>query len=461
MSKNSKKRLLIIPLIATLCLTLLTAGVVIYNFWKKPHYTAKDLIWNGETVDGPQSITSEQAKEDIDLLLYALDYAYGGKDFIDAHILAKAKKQLKNIPSNKPINTDTLWHKIHEAFLEIPDHHLVVLPSDNLMESVLDGFYKLSTSDDLSFKNLIKNLPMRFKSKFRAFWKNLFQTRGVGSNKNTTELPWFIETVPSWKKFFSQPFSWVTEQKLVEKNILLIAITRFPHPESKEWEGFLTKVQAALNQADAIILDVRDSTDSYDSMAYSLAKILYDSTNVPDPVDCIYFKNTPEAYTIQANYIKQLIQEGLSQGDSTSTLQKHYDDLLEKVEKAKQKNSPKYDIIKRPFVPTPTSLTRKPIVILTNKNCRASGETMVDLLEAHPHATKIGENTAGCIHFGNVGTFLLPHSKLKIKMPCQYRAYRDKRFIERTGIPPHIYVPAGKDAFDMALTFLKQKLGTD
>ena len=96
----------------------------------------------------------------------------------------------------------------------------------------------------------------------------------------------------------------------------------------------------------------------------------------------------------------------------------------------------------------------KPIAILTNKHCGSTGEIMVNLLEAHPRVTRIGEETGGCIHFSNMGFFFLPHSKLRINMPCQYRAYRDKRFIERTGIAPHIYVPAGKDAFDVALTYL-------
>ncbi len=90
---------------------------------------------------------------------------------------------------------------------------------------------------------------------------------------------------------------------------------------------------------------------------------------------------------------------------------------------------------------------KKLVYILIDGKCDSSCETTVDGFERHPYVKLVGENTAGCLHFGNIGYVILPESKAQVQIPTQYNEYYDNRFIERKGIEPDIRVPNGKDAF--------------
>jgi C-terminal processing protease CtpA/Prc len=89
---------------------------------------------------------------------------------------------------------------------------------------------------------------------------------------------------------------------------------------------------------------------------------------------------------------------------------------------------------------------------LQDKDCGSSGESTIDFFEYFPNVTKIGFNTVGMIHFGNVG---LPNSGLHIKMPTKANKYKDGRFIEFTGIEPDILLEDGQDAYEHALKLIE------
>ena len=65
---------------------------------------------------------------------------------------------------------------------------------------------------------------------------------------------------------------------------------------------------------------------------------------------------------------------------------------------------------------------------------------------------RVGENTAGFIHFGNLGFFILPYSRMRGEIASTFNAYRDERFVEVSGIEPHLRVSSGKDAFETAFS---------
>jgi C-terminal processing protease CtpA/Prc len=82
--------------------------------------------------------------------------------------------------------------------------------------------------------------------------------------------------------------------------------------------------------------------------------------------------------------------------------------------------------------------------------CGSSCESTINAFEWHSYVKMVGENTAGCVHFGNIGYILLPNSRIEVQIPTQYSEYFDHRFIEKVGISPDIKVPAGQDAYAAA-----------
>ena len=83
-------------------------------------------------------------------------------------------------------------------------------------------------------------------------------------------------------------------------------------------------------------------------------------------------------------------------------------------------------------------------------------ESLLDYFEGHPYSRRVGENTAGMLHFGNEGFVLLPNSQISVQMATDFWKYKDGRFVERIGYAPHFRVEPGQDALNVALELLRQ-----
>lgn len=398
----------------SVCLLASAIPTYLYYKHKKPHptYTASHLLWRGSRPVSPSEITVQQAKYDIGLLLYALEHAYGGKGFINKELFDSVKKALTDlyadVPIDQTISTTDFVQKIDTILLRIPDLHLKIhLPNK-------EGFFGDTSA---------------------ARQKEEKRERGrVGHNRNQTTQPWSVEIYP-YKK----------------KKLLVIAITHFPPFQSQQWNGFIEKVTHHLNNVDGMIIDLRGNTGGADRAARELAKLVYGHDHFPHPVEAIYMRKTAEAVIIFANNIKRKKEQLAQKGEDTTAIEQQYD-YLQELAKAYQGEPDSLE--KRSLVCPPIqneSAFKKPIYILIDRSCGSSGETSIDFFAHHPHCLTIGENTYGCIHFGNMGFFFLPYSKLCVTMGIQFRKYRDNRFIEKKGISPMIKVPPGKDAFQVAL----------
>jgi hypothetical protein len=67
----------------------------------------------------------------------------------------------------------------------------------------------------------------------------------------------------------------------------------------------------------------------------------------------------------------------------------------------------------------------------------------------------VGENSMGCLTFGNAGAHQLPHSKLTVGLPINFGLYLDKEFREEEGLMPDLWVPA-EDAVNYAVAAIRQ-----
>jgi hypothetical protein len=102
-----------------------------------------------------------------------------------------------------------------------------------------------------------------------------------------------------------------------------------------------------------------------------------------------------------------------------------------------------------PLIPNETML-----VIVMNGSVASAGEGLVMRASQAENVMLVGENTQGCLTFGNAGYHLLPHSRLKITLPINFGLYLDLQSREEIGITPDLWVPAA-DAVNYAVAALR------
>ena len=94
------------------------------------------------------------------------------------------------------------------------------------------------------------------------------------------------------------------------------------------------------------------------------------------------------------------------------------------------------------------------VVIVMNGLVASAGEGMVMRASQAENVVLVGENSMGCLHFGNVSSHQLPHSRLPVRMPINAGLFPDMAFREGVGIAPDLWVPAA-DAVNYAVAAVR------
>jgi hypothetical protein len=103
-----------------------------------------------------------------------------------------------------------------------------------------------------------------------------------------------------------------------------------------------------------------------------------------------------------------------------------------------------------PLIPNDTTL-----VLAMNEYVASSGEGLIMRASQLENVVVVGENSKGCLTFGNVSLHLLPHSRMQVFMPINFGLYPDLEFREGTGLSPDLWVPAA-DAVNYAAAALRR-----
>lgn len=371
----------------------------------KKHFAPEDLMIK-EFGTTPATLRKEQVQEDIQFLIYALSKGYGGRSHVPAQTFEMVLEKIKQIDSAK--TPEELMIQIDEVLLMIPDNHL---------RAALDG----------------KRSPGRLK-----IWS---ANGNVGKN-----------AIGKAKR------KWDVRSELIKgQRVLYISVTSFPLRKDPIWNGFHEQVKRRLKFSKSVILDFRGNSGGDDSAGWELARIFF-GRDFRVPYARQYKSRTPETLMIAANAPRLFKLNDQFKGRKPSP---YLDDLLQEMmteyRSAIQGKTPeeqireyenRADLEKQPVA------YQKPIYILMDRECGSSCESTIDFFEFHPFVKRVGENTGGFIHFGNVGYVILPNSRIDVQIPTHYNEYYDKRFVERVGIKPDIKVPSGVDAYQ----YLKENL---
>jgi hypothetical protein len=109
---------------------------------------------------------------------------------------------------------------------------------------------------------------------------------------------------------------------------------------------------------------------------------------------------------------------------------------------------PNYPLV--PLIPNDTT-----VILVTNGSVASAGEGLIMRLSQAENVVVVGENSMGCLTFGNGGAHQLPHSKLMVWLPINFGLYLDMEFREEVGLMPDLWVPAA-DAVNYAVAAVRQ-----
>lgn len=103
-----------------------------------------------------------------------------------------------------------------------------------------------------------------------------------------------------------------------------------------------------------------------------------------------------------------------------------------------------------PLIPNETT-----VVIITNGLVASAGEGFVLRASQLENVVVVGENTMGCLTFGNISAHKLPNSNLMVWMPINFGLFPDQQLREGIGLDPDLWVPAA-DAVNYAVAALRK-----
>ena len=192
-------------------------------------------------VEASPHLSSEQVREDMDFLLYALQKVYGGWEFLRSDFRKKVVREIREVPG--PTSVSHLERHLESLaiFTEHKDGHL------GLVRPLI-----LKDPESLS-----QGVVQRYLSR-KKFWR-------------------------------------MEERYRHGKRVLWLAMYEFPFiEENPEWEEFLAELARRSARAEDIVIDLRINPGGALISALALAKILSSEVPLPDLGDS-YHVVTPEA----------------------------------------------------------------------------------------------------------------------------------------------------------------------
>jgi hypothetical protein len=359
----------------------------------------------------PANLSSEGVSDDIELLKYAFEKAYGGRNFVPKEQLESLLAELDKIKSKPPGTASEFCAQIDDALTLISDG------------------------------NLKANLESNSCGTKRQVQK---RSGNVGKNLHTKLRPsWAIKNI-----------------QVKRKKVPVISITSLPNEDDPALKGLFSTLRKSMRRSQALIIDLRGNNGGDDTVGNLLANYLY-GEEPPTPLSYIIKSQTPETLALfVTSYKNQILLNRKNNTEIPDYLTRRLYDTQRRYAQAKrgelaleQKTSalsgPPFDERKG---------YRKPIYVLIDAECASSCESVLEALEAHPYVVTVGENTAGFIHFGNTGLVVLPESKISIEMATDFWVYKDGRFVEGVGYAPKVSVPKGQDALEVVKNLLVKKI---
>jgi C-terminal processing protease CtpA/Prc len=372
-------------------------------------YTYRDLAQQAAPPGRPGAdlLHAGEVAADLDLLEYALETGYGGRRFVSALAWVAMRAKLE-ADRGGSFTVEDFCHDVGDALAELPDAHLLARQREESGKVVAVCGSRVSAER---------------------------RTPSVGKPYAAGEKdrPWAADFLA-----------------VGHATLAVLAIHHFPSHEDPAWGGY-DGILEELQRADGIVVDLRGNGGGDDSRGLQLARAL---TDAPPAFQFLrtHERRTPEALTLQLNGVDRSArgEGGVLAPWAAARYEaatRDRDEAAAHPEEDRVRDAPAWT------QPGPKAF-HGPVAVLVDSGCASSCETTLQALRRHPGARVFGERTGGNVNFGEVGSLILPNSRVEVSIPTKYFQFPEDRLVDKIGFDPDVAVPPKQDAFEAATAWL-------
>ncbi|NER19090.1 S41 family peptidase [Spongiivirga citrea] len=275
------------------------------------------------------------------------------------------------------------------------------------------------------------------------FYPNFSLISGVlGTSWFKTSLPIYNDETINAPKGFSY--------KKIQDSISYIRIPTFSSGYSAKIDSLYQEALPNFKSTPYLIIDVRNNGGGSDTNANPLLKYIYSNPFETDKVDLWV---TPDNLKIWEKWTVAAKQdpENYSNDDVA-----WFENEVMQMKKAKPYSwIPRSKGRKVRLNKNKTAPWIKKVVVITNRNCASSCETLLFWAKKSDKSVLVGENSGGYVGYGEVGTVQTPCYNFTLS--CTMTRYQEQRKYEVIGISPDIYFDNQKDWITQAIQVLQEK----
>jgi len=434
--------------------------------WEDTELPLEDIL-SVENAGSPRKVTQQEAIEDVEQLFSLLSHGYGGFGFFNQNgIFDQTKLEIEEkLSSYSSLSAKEFSDLLYEELNFLVDCHLKI--GDHQFADHQNFWY------DTKYEFLLDNDGFLFKSRRKTYLVDSINGEDPAAyllpslNQQgdpiyrlgllSSEQPASIQLTASDENgehtfeinLQHSDFAYYSQQIFSEDvlgGIPVVRIRSFGDSAPNQLNQF-AQTGTSCRKEPVVILDLRGNgggnerwpiqwiqrlTGQYAGPVFATSELESKTSlagranafaywNSQDPENPFYVSNL-DSYTAQA----QAVERGEKEPDWTFL---RYPQL--------------------PLIPNDTT-----IVVTTNEYVASAGEGMVMRVSQAENVMVVGENTMGCLSFGNISLHHLPNSRIEVWMPINFGLFLDQEFREEVGLTPDLWVPA-EDAVDFAAAAIR------
>ncbi|MCP4541416.1 MAG: hypothetical protein GY832_30165 [Chloroflexi bacterium] len=434
--------------------------------WEDTELSLQDLTMDVGTTPR-RNITAQQAAKDVERLFYLLSHGYSGYAFFNQQgDFEQAKSRiLQELSSQSSWTSDALSRLLYEHLDFIVDCHMTIgdyrfaehrdfwydtrielMPGPDGYQFASDGPIYTAVSingvDPASF--LYPSLNQKGKPIYRLALLSTEEPpplRLVAANAQG-EHRFEVKLQRSDFEYYSEDIF----REDILGGIPVVRVRGFGDSHPDELNRFV-ETASSLRGEPVVIVDIRGNRGGNEHWPISWIHRLTDRR-----AESIFAFSELESKTSMVGRANAFnYWYNVSDVSSYSSQVAQFASITEAFENGTRQPSWRGPIYPQmPLIANDTT-----VILITNDLVASAGEGMVLRISQAENVVVVGENTMGCLTFGNLSAHQLPHSRLMIWMPINFGLFLDQEFREEVGLEPDLWVPAA-DAVNFTVAALRQ-----
>lgn len=362
----------------------------------------------------PETVTVQQAAEDVNLAFELLAYAYGGYHYFggDEVFLPIRDSILTRLDSMQKIKTSDLWDLLWEAVSPVVKDRHFYIATDRVQNHTFEREFSQSAYfvQDLYFNDPTGVDSQYVKRTIGPDGALTYCLAAVCRNSENLPKTMMIEGVEhslSWS--FAQPTVYESDkiEKVFSETIMadgwLPVLRNYSLFGSERRMEKFAATGSSYKKKPLFVLDLRGNSGGNDGYAL------------------LWLKNLCGRRVTEKKFWSKRLSNftAVVHGESVDS------------------NSGKWRFVQSDGTPWETDNL---IFVLVDGNTASSGESFANMLTLGKRVVLVGTNTMGCLNFGNIGQLYLPNSGISLVFGANCSFFQSLEKTEGIGYFPDLWV---------------------